>query len=64
MRNLGGLVIVLYMIGACFTSGKSSARQDKSLIMRTYQAKLLTDKDMNELLGIDKDEDEESAMTD
>lgn len=62
MRNFGGLLATLYVVGAFFNKGMSQARQEKSLVRRTYQAKLLTDKEMNCLLGMENmPEDEETA---
>lgn len=62
MRNFGGLLATLYVIGAIVNKSKSQNKQEKSIVRRTYQAKLLTDKEMNTLLGMDdlpEDPDEE-----
>ena len=67
LRNFGSMVVVCIALGSLCFKGKSHARQDKSLVKRTYQAKLMKDQEMNELLGLDdkKQYDEEGlAVTD
>ena len=53
LRNFGALFATLYVIGSLISKGMSQNRQEKSLVKRTYQTKILTDKEMNTLLGMD-----------
>lgn len=41
----------MYVLGSLFTGGKSISRQDKSLVQRTYQTKILDDDEMNKIMG-------------
>jgi len=51
-RNFGALLALCYMIGSLVTKNTSQNAQMKSVIKRSYQAKILTDKEMNNMLGM------------
>jgi len=53
LRNLGGLLAILYAVGSFFSSRMSQLRQETSVVKRTYQVKILKDKDLNSLLGME-----------
>lgn len=53
LRNLGGLLAILYAVGSFLSSRMSQLRQETSVVKRTYQVKLLKDKDLNSLLGME-----------
>ena len=64
MRNFGGLLAALYAVGAIVNKSKSQGKQEQSLVRRTYQTKILNDKEMNTLLGMEGmpgEPDEEEA---
>lgn len=64
------MLAALYAVGAVISKSLSQGRQETSLVKRTYQTKLITDKEMNALLGMENlpmkknDEEEEEAHHD
>lgn len=52
LRNLGGLLAILYAVGSFLSLRMSQLRQETSVVKRTYQVKLLKDEDVNSLLGM------------
>lgn len=51
-RNFGALFAFMYVLGSLVAGSGSHSRQDRSLVQRTYQTKLLTDQEMNQMLGV------------
>ena len=68
LRRFGALFAVLYIVAKTMTAGSSQLRQERSLVKRTYQVKLMTDKQMNKVLTMnpkdvgEKDIDNEAQM--
>ena len=68
MRNFGALFAVLYIVAKTMTAGSSQISQERSLVKRTYQVKLMTDNQMNKVLTMnpkdqkEKDIDNEAQM--
>lgn len=56
VRNLGALMMVLYVLGLFVTRGASRARQEFSLVQRTYSTKLLTDRELDKLFDYGGDQ--------
>ena len=68
LRNFGALFAVLYIVAKTMTAGSSQISQERSLVKRTYQVKLMTDNQMNKVLTMnpkdqkEKDIDNEAQM--